>query len=361
MRGSGRRDPLRVALVGYGEAGRILHAPLVSATPGLELGAIVTADRQRGRAAGAAHPGTTVLDDVRDVWRGRFDLVVIATPPRSHAELAAAAIEVGLATVVDKPFAVSSDQGARIVAAARSAAVPLAVFQNRRWDSDFLTLRRVLADGLVGRPIRLEARFEVARAVVPGTWQESSDPADGGGVLLDFGSHRIDQAIQLFGAPRTVFAEIRRVRPGSMVDDDVVLSLGFAGDVQVHVWLSRAVHAAGPGFRLFGTDAAFELAGSDPQWTALGRGDEPGGPGWGRHRPMGRLVRDLEPREGVRRIRPAAGSWQRFYPAMRDAILGIGPVPVDPADAVTVLRVIEAARVSADAGRVVRLDADEPG
>lgn len=347
---------LRVALIGYGEAGRILHGPLVAAADGLELAAIVTADTDRGRAARQSHPTAAILRDAGDVWRGAFDLVVIATPPGSHATLVERAIDAGMPTVVDKPFALSSAEGGRLVARSRAAGVPLTIFQNRRWDSDFLTLRRVLADRLVGAPTRLVTRFETYRDVARRTWQESAAPGDGGGVLLDFGSHRIDQAIVLFGPPRFVAAEIRRSRPGSAVEDDVFLALGFADDVAAHVHLSRAEHAPGPAFHLLGTDAAFEPAGTDPQWAALDRGERPGGAGWGRPRGTGRLHRDAEPGPGTRRIRPLPGAWDRFYPAVREALRGGGPMPVDPRDAVDVLRVIEAARISAAEGRAVPLE-----
>jgi len=344
---------LRAALIGYGQAGAILHGPLVAATPGLELAAIVTRDPARGRAARAAFPGVAILRDLDEVWRGGFDLVVVATPPRTHADLADRALQSGIATVVDKPFTVTAAEGERLVARSAATGVPLTVFQNRRWDSDFLTLRRVLEQSLIGRPVRLVARFEVYRPVVPGSWSDGADAADGGGVLLDYGSHRIDQALVLFGRPRSVSAEIERRRPGSAVDDDVVLSLGFADDVSAQIHLSRAEHAPGPGLRLLGTEAAFEPGGGDPQWTALTRGERPGGTNWGRQRTLGRLIRDADPGPGIRRIRPLAGAWDRFYPAVREALAGHGPMPVDPSDALEVLRVIEAARVSAAEGRVV--------
>ncbi len=353
----GARDrPLRVALLGFGDAGRILHGPLIDATAGLELRAIVTRDPARRRAARTAYPSAAILADPEEVWAGAFDLVVLATPSGSHASLAERALGSGLATVIDKPLTTTVESAERVVALARSAGVPLTAFQNRRWDSDFRTLRRVLADGRLGRPLRLEARFEVHRPVDRARWQESPIATDGGSVLLDFGSHRIDQALLLFGRPRSVFAEIRRRRPGSAVDDDVFVSLSFADALTAHIWLSRTAHASGPSFRMLGSEAAFEIDGSDPQWTALGRGDRPGGRGWGRHPSLARLIVDDGPAEGTRAVRPMAGAYPRFYEAVRDALHGRGAMPVDPADAVEVLRVIEAAETSSREGRVVGLD-----
>ena len=352
--GAGRRT-LRVALLGYGDAGRILHAPLVASTAGLELGAIVTTDPARAGAARAAYPDAAILRDEDEVWSGGFDLAVLAIPSGGHAALAERAIAAGVPTVVDKPLTTTVASAERVVALARSAAVPLTVFQNRRWDSDFRTLRRVLAEGRLGRPLRLEARFEVYRPVDRARWQESPVAGDGGSVLVDVGSHRIDQAILLFGRPGVVSAEIHRRRIGSVVDDDVFVSLSFAGDVTAHLWLSRAAHASGPAFRVLGSDGAFEIDGSDPQWSALGRGERPGGRGWGRHPTVGRVTVEDGPDEGTRAVRPLAGAYQQFYAAVRDALLGGGSMPVDPADAVEVLRVIEAAETSAREGRVVTL------
>ena len=348
--------PLRVALIGYGSAGAVLHAPLIATTAGLELSAIVTTQATRRRSARATYPTATVLADVAEVWRSGFDLVVVATSSGAHAELADQAIAAGVAVVVDKPLATSAASAERIVRLARVSGVPLTVFQNRRWDSDFLTLRKVLAAGSLGRPMRLEARFEGYQALDPTAWQESPDPAAGGGVLIDVGSHRIDQALVLFGAPRSVYAELHRRRPRAVVEDDAFVSMTFAGDVTGHLWLSRAAHAGGPGFRMLGSDAAFEIDGTDPQWAALARGDRPGGAGWGRQTSGGRVISEAGEASSVRSVRPVPGVYEGFYASVRDALLQGAPMPVDPSDAVAVLRVIEGARESAARRRAIDLD-----
>ena len=347
---------MKVALLGYGAAGAVLHAPLISATAGLELAAIVTRDRARHVAARRAYPTTAVHPDPAAIWGGGFDLVVIATASGSHVELARKAIEAGVAVVVDKPLATSSRAAAEVVRLARDRGVPLTVFQNRRWDSDFRTVQRILSEGRLGRVHRLESRFELYREMDPRAWQESADPIDGGGVLIDLGSHLIDQALVLFGRPISVFAEIHRRRPGAVIDDDVFVSLAFPDDITCHLWMSRVAHASGPGFRLIGSDAAFEIDDTDPQWGALERGERPGGPSWGRHPTMGHLLSEAVDGPAVRRVRPVAGAYHEFYERVRDALLTGGPMPVDPQDAIDVLRVIEASRSSAERGRVIAFD-----
>ncbi len=344
-----------MALIGFGTAGAVLHAPLVAATAGLELAAIVTARPVRRRAARAAYPTAAILDHVGDVWRGAFDLAVIATSSGAHAELVEQAIDARIAVVVDKPLATSAAAAEQLVRRARARRVPLTVFQNRRWDSDFLTVRAVLAQGRLGRPFRLEARFEGYRPLDPSAWQESPVPADGGGVLLDLGSHRIDQVMLLFGVPRSVYCELHRRRPGALVEDDAFVSLAFPGDVVARLWLSRTAHAGGPGFRVLGLDAAFEIGGTDPQWAALAAGERPGGRGWGRHPAAGRITSGARPGPAVG-VRAVSGTYQRFYASVREALVRGEAMPVDPADAIAVLRVIEAARSSAQRGCALDLE-----
>src|SRR5215213_9827877 len=184
----GDRLPYRVGLVGYGLAGEFFHAPLVTATPGLELGSVV---RSRGR--------------IEDLWADH-DLVVVATPNRTHVAIAVAALEAGLPVVVDKPLAATVADGHRLQDAAESRGLMLAVFHNRRWDGDFLTVRRLIEDGALGAVTRFESRFERWRPEIrSGAWREREAPEDAGGVLFDLGSHLIDQALLLFGPAEEVY------------------------------------------------------------------------------------------------------------------------------------------------------------
>ncbi|MFL5579677.1 MAG: Gfo/Idh/MocA family oxidoreductase, partial [Gemmatimonadaceae bacterium] len=210
-----------VGLVGYGLGGASFHAPLIATAPGLRLAAIVTGDADRQAQARRDHPEAQVVPDVERLWDPALgvELVTISTPNRTHAPLALSALAAGRHVVVDKPFAPTAAEAARVVDAARRAERLVTVYQNRRWDGDFRTLRRLLAEGALGAPLRFESRFERWRPTPKGDWRERADPAEAGGLLFDLGSHLVDQAIQLFGPVRSVYAELGIRRPGAQIDD----------------------------------------------------------------------------------------------------------------------------------------------
>jgi predicted dehydrogenase len=344
---------LRVAVVGFGLAGATFHAPLVAATPGLRIAAVVTGDPERGRRAGEEHPGARVVADAPALWalRDELDVVVVAAPNRAHVPVALAAIEHGLAVVVDKPLAVTAGEAERVVAAARAAGVPLTVFHNRRWDGDFLTVRALAERGELGALVRLESRFERFRPEIrAGAWRERGDAAEGGGLLLDLGSHLVDQATALLGPPVRVYAELDRRRPGAQVEDDAFVALEHAGGARSHLWMSAVAPLHGPRLRLSGTRAGVETAGLDPQEAQLRDGLRPGDPGWGAGAPV--RVADAD---GAREVPGAPGRWEDFYAGVRDAVRDGAPPPVDPGEAVALLRVLEAARRSALEAAVVAL------
>jgi scyllo-inositol 2-dehydrogenase (NADP+) len=348
-------DPVRTAVVGYGLAGQVFHAPLVSAADVLELVAVVTSDPQRQERLRAAHPGVFAVPSVAELFAapGTFDLLVVATPNDAHAPLATAAIELGKAVVVDKPMALGAPQAAAVVAAAAAAGTVLTVFQNRRWDSDQLTLRRLLADGSLGDVLRYESRFERWRPQPkPGSWRESLPAEQGGGLLLDLGSHLVDQALQLFGPATRVYAEVDARR--GVADDDAFVALTHAGGVRSHLWAGALAGSPGPRLRVLGSSGAYVVQPLDGQEDELREtGALPAGglpvpeSGWGV------LVRGDE----VRPVPSEPGRWRDFYPAVAAAVRGEGPVPVDPADAVRALAVLDAARESARTGSVIDLDA----
>jgi predicted dehydrogenase len=330
----------RVAVLGYGLAGRFFHAPFIAATPGLELAVIVTGDEERRAQALGDYPAVTVFDAPEEVWShaAELDLVVVATPNRVHVPLALMALEAGLAVVVDKPLAPTADEGRRLVEAARERGLMLTVFQNRRWDGDFLTVKRLLADDALGKVHRFESRFERWRPELSGTWRERAEEA--GGLLFDLGSHLVDQALQLFGSVDSVYAEVDVRRPGAEIDDDVFLALEHASGVRSHLWMSALAGQLGPRFRVLGDRAAFVKHGLDVQEEALRAGRKPNEPGWGEEPPegWGRLGVDGDLRE----VQTEPGNYRAFYEGVA-ASLGGAPPPVDPADAVTVLELLEGA------------------
>jgi predicted dehydrogenase len=337
-------DDLRVALVGYGLAGSTFHAPLIKATPELRLSTIVTANPGRQAAARRAHPKAQVIERVEQLWEDAeaFDLVVIASPNRTHAPLAFDALAAGLAVVVDKPFASTADLARQVADDAARRGLMVTVFQNRRWDNDFLTLRRLLVDDTLGPVQRFESRFERWRPMPKDGWRERGAPEEAGGVLFDLGSHLIDQALQLFGPVNDVYAELDRRRPGVEVDDDSFVALTHASGTHSHLWMSAVAAQPGPRLRVAGERGAYTKYGLDPQEEALKAGGDPSQPGWG-----------LEPRESwgqagiegnLHDVPSEAGCYQQFYRQVVKALRDGASPPVDPYDAVTVLQIIETAR-----------------
>ncbi len=350
---SREREDLRVGLIGFGLAGAAFHAPLIAVTPGLRLAAVVTSNPERAAKARREHPRVDVVATADWLWqRGGLDLVVVATPNRTHAPLARAALEAGLAVVVDKPFAVTAADGRALVDEARRRGLILTVFQNRRWDGDFLTLQRLLAEGAFGEVFRFESRFERWRPTPKPGWRQLGAPEEGGGVLYDLGSHLIDQALVRFGPVRQVYAELDR-RFGGAVDDDTFVALTHASGVRSHLWMSNAAAQPGPRLRVLGSRAAYSKHGLDVQEEALREGRRPGTPGWGE---------EPEERWGwfgagddLRRVPTEPGAYQRFYEGIVAALRDGAPPPVDPAEAVAGLEAIEAARRSGAERRVIPL------
>jgi predicted dehydrogenase len=341
------RMPLRVALVGYGLAGEVFHVPLIAGTPTMELAAVVTTDPGRQAKVADRFPQARLMSSPGEIWAdpSQFDLVVIASPNRTHVPFALAAVEVGLPVVVDKPIAATVADASRLRDAAGARGVPVAVFHNRRWDGDFLTLRDLLERGALGPVHRFESRFERWRPQVSGSaWRESPDPADAGGVLFDLGSHLIDQALALFGPVESVYAELRSLRPGAQVDDDAFVALVHRSGTVSHLWASLVAADQGPRLRVLGLGAAFVKFGLDVQEDLLRQGTGTGSFDWGSEpeERWGRIAADA----AYQRVATVPGRYQRFYELMADALLTGGPVPVSIDDAIDTLRVIEAAHAS---------------
>jgi predicted dehydrogenase len=337
-------DEFRVALLGYGLGGASFHAPLLATTPGLRLTTIVTSDRERQAQAAAAHPGAVVVPSADHVWdaAAKHDVVVISTPNRTHAPLALQALSVGLPVVIDKPFATTAAEARQIIAAARASGLWVSPYHIRRWDSELLTIRKLIQAGELGDVLRFESRLERWRPLPKGGWRERAAPEEAGGLLFDLGSHLIDQVLYLFGPVEQVYAELDSRRSGLDVDDDVFLALRHQSGVRSHLWSNYLVALNGPRLRVLGTRGAYVKHHGDPQEAALRAGRLPNEAGWGEEPPE--HWGTFGDGEHSRPVVSQPGAYTEYYARVVATLRGEAPVPVDPADAVAGLEIIETAR-----------------
>ena len=344
---------LRAVLLGYGLAGRVFHAPLIGAEPGIDIAAVVTSDPSRQEQARADLPGITILDHADQAWQQDFDLAVIATANSAHVPQATAALEAGMHVVVDKPLAGSAREAQALIDLAGARGRQLHVFQNRRWDSEILTARRCIDEGLLGTPHRLESRFERWRPMPKGGWREEGPPEDLPGLLFDLGAHLVDQALHLLGPVARVFASSRNVRAGVTADDDTQILLEHVSGAVSILSVSSVAAFVEPRLRLLGTGGGLLIDTLDTQEDALRAGRDPRDPDWGAESAQALLVTGTSAPVSLTR---EPGAWPEYYRQVARAIRGEGPAPVDPRDVVADLRVIEAARESARLGQAVALD-----
>ena len=337
---------LPVVLIGYGTGGSLFHAPFINACAGMELSAVVTSNPERQKSIKQSYPHTRVYDSMEAMLKDKeqFQLAVITTPNRLHHDQAKACLEAGLNVVVDKPFCLTSDQAEELIALARHCGKIISPYHNRRFDSDFLTLKKVLEKNLVGKPFRLESRIERYRSKPkPGGWRETTCAEEGGGVLYDLGSHLIDQALALFGVPDDIYGKLQQ-RRGLGVEDDLFLALDYqASNLQVHLYASMACLSAGPRFNLCGSEGAFIKEKGCPQEDMLRAGISPTDSQFGREpaSDWGSLLVDgLE----QAKVETVAGNWLAYYQGMRLSILEAAPPPVSPLDACQGLKIMEKLR-----------------
>ena len=365
-------ESIRVAVLGYGLAGRVFHCPFISAVPGLELVAIM---QRHGDTAAEAYPYARILRSPGEAFRDPgIDLIVVATPNDTHEALAMAALNAGKHVVVDKPVAPSSKSVRGLMNAADAAEKRLFPFHNRRWDGDFLTLKQVLAEGKLGRIVKVISQWDRFRpAPREGTWKEASGEAHG--LLQDLGPHMLDQALALFGIPKRLTASVRRDRAGSQIEDafDLVLEYDRIEAKLIYECHSTMIAAApAPRFTAHGTFGSFTKCGLDPQEPHLAAD--------GRHPPqLGSSipwVTELEsnwgtvtlaadpvnkPSELTRNHVPTLeGDYRLFYANVRDAIRGNATQAVTALDAWRVARLIELARDSSRERRTLDVDLSLP-
>ena len=331
-----------VGLVGFGFAGRVFHAPIISAVPGLRLRAVL---QRSSDDAGLRYPEARIVKSMDELLAiDEIKLVVIATPNVFHYPLARQCLLAGRDVVVDKPFTTTYAEAAELVALARQRGLLLTVYQNLRWNGDFRTIRELVESGRLGRTALYEAHFDRFRLQMrPGAWREKAEP--GSGVFFDLGVHLIDQAMVLFGLPEAITADIRIEREGAVVDDAFDVTMHYP---RTQVLLRASMIALAPDLRYIvrGENGAFVKYGIDPQEEALKRGEVPRDDTWGREEreKWGRLYTSA----GMETVPTLPGDYRMFYANVRDAILGKAPVDVTHEQILNVMDALETARESSD-------------
>lgn len=352
---------INVGVVGFGLAGKVFHAPFVSAVPGLRLASIV---ERNGDAAALAHPGVTIARSVDQMLADPgIRLVVIGTPNETHFQLAAQALRAGRNVVIDKPFAASSVQARDLIDLAAAQGLVLAPFHNRRWDGDFLTVRKLLEQNTLGRLVSFESHFDRFRPVVrEGTWKEAANDANG--LLFDLGPHLVDQAVALFGAPQSVTASVRKDRDHTGIEDAFDLRLHYP---RLTVWCRSTMVAADPAprFLLHGTLGSYRKHGVDPQEPAivagakiprLGEGEwlAEDGSQWGS------LTLAPDPKQPTQLTQTSVpteyGDYRLFYANVRDAMNGTAKLAVSAEAGLLAIRILELARESSRLGKSMHVE-----
>ena len=330
---------LRVGIAGYGLAGRYFHAPLLKGC-GFDVAAVQTGNSERSAHALSDFPSTTVVATIEELVAQRLDLVVVASANLVHAQHALAAIKAGIPVVVDKPMGRTLAETKEIVNAGQSAGVAVSTFFNRRWDSDALTIKKVLASGVLGEVHRIDSRFERFRPELNATsWRENMSAADGGGQLLDLQPHLISTAIDWFGSAELVTASVRSLRGGA--DDDSLLVLRHDSGVMSYLSASAVVGAPGPRIRILGTKGALVINDLDPQEALLRAGKFPENGTW-TYPTTSRAF--LHRGDLVEEIESIPGNYGHFYKAVELAITTGAPWPIPNSDALLVAAIIDQAR-----------------
>jgi predicted dehydrogenase len=335
-----------VGLIGFGFAGRTFHAPVISAVDGLRLAAIL---QRHGSEAERAYPAARVVRSLDELLAiDTLQLIVIATSNTSHFELAKHSLQAGRHVVVDKPFTTTYAEAAELVSIAQKRQRIISVYQNRRWDGDFLTVQRLLAEDKLGRVVLYESHFDRFRPHVRDVWRERPEP--GSGLLFDLGPHLIDQTMLLFGIPESITADIRIEREGARTDDTFDLVLRYP-KMRALLRAGVLVSTPTPRFAIQGTQGGYLKYGLDPQEDALKRGEKPSSEFWGYEAPerWGTLLQTQGDSFVKEQLPTMPGDYRQYYANVRDAILGKAPLAVTPESALNVMRALELAGESSKA------------
>ncbi len=330
---------LKVGIAGYGLAGRSFHAPILAGT-NFEVTAVLTTNDVRKRHAKEDFPTVKIVSTIEELCAQDLDLIVIASGNQVHLSQALTAINAGIPTVVDKPMGINVAQTREILDAADSAGVVVTTYFNRKWDSDILTLKRVIRDGQIGRVIRMDSRFERFRPQLnPQSWRENNSPEDGGGLLLDLMPHLISTAIECFGPANLKSSSIRSVRGGA--DDDCVLVLAHETGVESILSASAVVGAPGPRLRVIGSEGAFVVKELDPQEALLRAGKAPKDGKWEEGTSSQAFIHRGD---SVEEFKADPGNYASFYSLVHEAIMNKTAMPISPEEILAVAQIIDKAR-----------------
>ncbi len=344
-------EKIKVALAGYGKGGHIYNAPIISSVEGFEIIKILTSGNKE--KAYQDFPEAKIVEDYSAIIEDpEVDLVVVTTPNHLHKEFAKKALEMNKHVVLEKPFTPTSKEANELVVLAQHKKKVLSVHHNRRWDSDFLTLQKIIQEGKLGKIVEYEAHFDRFRNYVKNNWKEEKN-IPGSGILYDLGSHLIDQALVLFGKPKEIFANLRKQRENSEVVDNFELIL-FYEELKVTLKAGMLVKEPGPTYSLFGRNGTYIKYGRDVQEEALQSGKMPANePTWGEEPPE--LWGKINTVEEEGHLKSETGNYRKFYQNIYDSISGKAELSVKPEEAQNVIKMIELAQLSHSQKQIVKV------
>ena len=344
---------INVALASFGMSGEIFHAPLLNAHKGFNLISILERTKNRSRDK---YPSANIVRSYEEILSDdKVDLIIVNIPDKDHYEMALLAIKANKHVIVEKPFTLRVKEANELILLSEKTGRLLSVFQNRRWDGDFMTVRKIINEGLLGRLVEYEAHFDRYRNYLQkGSWKEQA--ASGSGTIYNLGSHLIDQALVLFGLPESVFADIRSLRSGAEVDDAFTLLLRYP-EIKVTLKVSYLVREPGPKFYLHGTHGSFLKWGIDPQEDDLKSGKHPRDPGWGEEpqENWGILNTEINGQSYKAKYQTLPGNYLAYYDDIHDAIINNRRPSVTAEQGRDVIRIIEAAKKSSTTRKEVAL------
>lgn len=346
--------PINTALLSYGMSGEIFHAPLLTSHPGFLLSTVLERSKDRVRQR---YPDVRMVRSMEEVLADdAIELVVVNTPHETHYELTSQVLKAGKHAIVEKPFVINSNEGHDLIRQARDYGRLLSVFQNRRWDGDFMTAKKVLQSGILGSLVEFEAHYDRYRPQVDHTtWKEGANP--GAGIVYNLGSHMIDQVLDLFGNPESLTASIGIQRKGGQSPDYYDIRMKYPAHTAI-VKSSYLVRDPGPRYVAYGVAGTFTKYGIDPQEEALKKGGIPGTPGWGMEgkRWWGRIDTDIDGLHVRGAVETLPGNYAAYYDNIYAAIRNGATLAVTAEQATAVITMIELATRSSSEGRTLAIE-----